>query len=514
MYPKYWKYSSSDDTGSYTTAARLATYSGGGYLAELGKTKGEIGNLLTYLSDNAWLDDKSRAVFTEFTAYNTHANFYVMVLMLMEIPATGGTLVFKRVLTTRLDRYSSGFAIFLGACEIAFLGFTLFYMYRELKKILILKWKYLKDWRNWIEIIGFTLIWTSFALLMVRFGLVTVVKNQYFQDPNKFVNFENAALSDQAYGYVLAFVAVLVVVKFLKILRFNQKMLLMFRTVLYASKDLKYFTVSFILAFLAFTHWSHLLLMRSLEGYSNFIVTIESLFNLMLGKFDYYAIVTADELFGRIFFVVFIFFMTYILLNMFISIIIEAFASVQQKTRGRKNKYELIDFLTQRVKGYLPASLTRKKNSEKARLNPGNEHHESTEYLIEKKKRKQPNQLETPNPLDALEKAIDRIDAYVEHMLEEEEFEVAMLELILKIVESKKQFDSTTTVVNPELGGSAGDSYDDYSTTTIVNLELEDSIADSCDSYNTHASAMEPLTGPSTKILPASLSDTSSKASN
>ena len=433
LYPEHWRFRHHGETGSYPTTARLATYAGGGYVVELGRSKAETRSSMLYLFKNSWLDEYTRAVFIDLTAYNNNANFYVMMLMLLEVPATGGAVVTTRILTTRLDRYSSGFSIFLGVCEISFLMFTLYYMYRELKKLKRLKWKYFMDWQNWIEFIGFILIWTSFGLLIIRLGIVTVVKNKYFADSSKFINFENAALSDMAYGHVLAFVAVVVFVKFLKLLRFNNKMLLMFKTVQYASKDLKYFTISFALVFLAFAQLSYLLFSQHIEGYSNFIRTIESLFNLMLGKFDFYAIISANKTLGPMFFMSFVFVMVYILINMFISIIIESFASVQDMMRYQRNQYELIHFLKLRFKGFLPASLTRKSDNSTVKtgieLNiPGRK-----EVKLKLDRKCSKVNLQEKNPLDGLERAVDRLSEYVSEMLRDDEFELKVLEILLKM---------------------------------------------------------------------------------
>ena len=352
-------------TGSYSTTGGLASYSGGGYIAYIGSTKGETDQTLDYLYKNSWLDDFSRALLIDFTAYNTHANFYVMVTLITEFSPAGGAVTSKRILTTRLDRYTSAFSIFLGICEIAFLCCTVYYMYREIKKVKHMKWKYLKDWRNWLEVLSFSCVWASFGLMLVRFGIVSQIKSRYFKDRTKYTNFENAAISDQVYASVLSFVTLLMYLKFLKILRFNKRVSLMVKTVMHATTDLKYFSIIFGICFLSFAQLGYLFFQTNLEEYATFLRTIETLFSLILGKFQFDNIVSAKSFYGRLFFISFVFMTTYILMNMFVTILIDSFIVVNEKMQRQQNKYELIDFIKQRFFSFIPTFENRKKRKRK-----------------------------------------------------------------------------------------------------------------------------------------------------
>lgn len=450
LYPEYWKFQDSWESGSYFSTGRLSTYSGNGYIIDIGKSKILTDSSLKYLMRTNWLDDFTRSVFVDFTVYNTNANFYVMVMFLLEIPANGGAFVFKRILTTRLDRYSSGFAAFLGACELLFLCFSVYYMYREVLKFKHLRWRYFKNWENWVEILSFVFIWTSFGLLIVRFGVVSTVKGKYFRAPEDFVNFETAALSDRVYGYILAFVVTILFIKFLKLLRFNRKMSLMYKTLSYASNDLRYFSITLLIVVCAYASLTHLLYISHVEGYSTFIYTLESLLNLVLGSFNYHVLIATHPALGKIFFVSYVIVMTWILLNMFISIINEAFSTVAGRVKVQKNKYELIDFLTQRIRGFLPAFLTRKKLS--AVVVDGPEVGKLLLGDMGSVSVSQPSFISMNSPqmkdlkhridrceeiVQALDGAIDCIAERVEYMIKEEEYEQRMWEYLLELVEIK-----------------------------------------------------------------------------
>ena len=364
-FPEYWTYRASHLSGTYDMSARIGSYPGSGYSVDIGQSQASTEISLRYLRDHNWLDDFTRAVFVDFTVYNSQANFYCMVMFLLEIPANGGGFSFKRILTTRLDRYSSGFAVFLAVCEILFLSLSIYYVVREVKKWRLSRAKYFTKWENWVEITSFALIWTTFALLIVRLGIVSATKKSYFANPDNYVNFDSAALSDQFYGYTLACLVFILFIKFLKLLRFNKKMSLMFKTISYASTGTKYFSVSFFIITAAFGQFAHFIFMAYIFEYSSMVYTLETLFSMMLGKFRYHPLIIVAPVLGKCFFAAYFTFMTFIVMNMFICIINDSFVVIQKALREQKNKYELVDFLKQRIRSFLPRFLTRRKQKKK-----------------------------------------------------------------------------------------------------------------------------------------------------
>ena len=354
LYPRYWQYSTYEPFGGYKTSGQFATYSNGGYVVDIQNSKYEFDYIFEYLYNNTWIDNLSRAVVVQFTLYNTQANFYVVVELLLELPATGAVFTSSQFRTTRLDNYSSGFSIFLGTCEVLFLAFTIGYICNEIKKAVSLKWVYFKDWRNWLELISFSLICTAVGLIVIRFVLVNKAKKQYFDCKEVYVDFNNAALYDQIYGNVVAIIAGVTLLKFLKLLRFNKKMSIMIRTLAHASRGLMYFAVPFSVLFQAYAQLSFLLFKNDLEKFSTFLATFFSLFNIILGNFDARSVINAHYIIGPIFFVSYAFFMLFILRNMFISIIIDAFSTVRRELLEQKNKYDLLDFVFRRLRILVP----------------------------------------------------------------------------------------------------------------------------------------------------------------
>lgn len=74
-----------------------STYSGGGYVADMGITEGQARKMAAKLQDSNWLDLYSRMIALEFTTYNANSNLFTYVLYTIEFPPIGGATAFPKI---------------------------------------------------------------------------------------------------------------------------------------------------------------------------------------------------------------------------------------------------------------------------------------------------------------------------------------------------------------------------------------------------------------------------------
>ena len=310
--------------------------------------------MLDDLKSNNWVDKYTRAVFIEFTVYNGHSNLYCVINLLLEITAAGGVVPFVQLLSTRIDRYVGNFLLFVLICEGSFVLFTLVFTYRELKRLLKTDLKeYMTAFWTWIEIALLSLSWTSIVLYFIRFGLDRLTKKAFREHPQEFVDFHHLALVDQLFGYVYAFVVFMISVKFLRLFRFNRRMSLLGSTLKCAAKELLHFGIIFGLVFVGFSHLCYLVFSHELYKFHTFVTTVETLISVMLGKFSYVSLERTNRVLGPVMFFFYSIGVVFILVNMFLSIIIENFKRVKRNNDLQSNEYEIVDFMTEQFLDWL-----------------------------------------------------------------------------------------------------------------------------------------------------------------
>lgn len=166
----------------------------------------------------------------------------------------------------------------------------------------------------------------------------------------EYVNFVTIAMWAEMYCFLLAFVVFLATVKFINMLKFNCRMSQLADTISACAKDMKFFVITFFIYFFAFAQFAYLLFGSQLPAYSSFTATIQSLFQFVVGQFDFNSYKAAQPFLGPVFFFLYVFVVCIGLQAMFLTIICEAFQLVHGELANKKNEYELVDYVMSKFK--------------------------------------------------------------------------------------------------------------------------------------------------------------------
>jgi len=85
------------------------------------------------------------------------------------------------------------------------------------------------------------------------------------------------------------------------------------------------------------------------KDFSSYHYCIYTLFRIILGDFDFQAIEQANRVMGPIYFITYVFFVFFVLINMFLAIINDTYAEVKEDLSQKEEEYELGDYF---MKGY------------------------------------------------------------------------------------------------------------------------------------------------------------------
>lgn len=167
---------------------------------------------------------------------------------------------------------------------------------------------------------------------------------------NEYMKFQYVALWNQLFTYIVGWVVFLATLKFMKLLRFNKRMSLLSTTLRESAPGLLNFSLVFWIFFLAFVQVFYLLYFKQLQEFSNFVTGAETGFLMMMGQFDFERMKRIQPIIFPIVFSLFVVTITFILINMFLSILNETFATVREDLDKQSNDYEIVDFMVGRFK--------------------------------------------------------------------------------------------------------------------------------------------------------------------
>ncbi|XP_017751412.1 PREDICTED: polycystin-2 [Rhinopithecus bieti] len=356
-----WIYTSEKDLNGSSHWGIIATYSGAGYYLDLSRRREETAAQVASLKKNVWLDRGTRATFIDFSVYNANINLFCVVRLLVEFPATGGVIPSWQFQPLKLIRYVTTFDFFLAACEIIFCFFILYYVVEEILEIRIHKLHYFRSFWNCLDVVIVVLSVVAIGINIYRTSNVEVLL-QFLEDQNTFPNFEHLAYWQIQFNNIAAVTVFFVWIKLFKFINFNRTMSQLSTTMSRCAKDLFGFAIMFFIIFLAYAQLAYLVFGTQVDDFSTFQECIFTQFRIILGDINFAEIEEANRVLGPIYFTTFVFFMFFILLNMFLAIINDTYSEVKSDLAQQKAEMELSDLIR---KGYHKAlvKLKLKKNT-------------------------------------------------------------------------------------------------------------------------------------------------------
>ncbi|UJR27333.1 hypothetical protein I4U23_008626 [Adineta vaga] len=366
---KAFMYNKSDSLDTYTYVGEHATYGAGGYVYEFrGKMSEMIGNIST-LKQLSWIDMQTRGVMIQMSLYNPNVNLFILVTILAEFLPTGGIYPTARIEPVTLLNDFQGFGLFKLLCSIVYMIFIIYYMQREIRAMFTRRMAYFRDFWSYIEIGIIACSWAGLGVYVWRIREANRVGELFRTTKGyAYVNLQLATYVNDSLTFLLGFCCFFGTVKFLRLLRFNQRISMLSSTLSYAFKDLLSFTVMFSILYLGYLALFFLLFHSKIWACSDPIKAAQMLFEMMLLKFDVSDLYAADIFLGPFCFTLFVIFVVFICMSMFISIISDAFRLVRNNITLQNNEHEIVGFIFNQVKKWTGVGKTQE--MDRLHLNP------------------------------------------------------------------------------------------------------------------------------------------------
>ncbi|KAG7462420.1 hypothetical protein MATL_G00184660 [Megalops atlanticus] len=360
-----WQYHTEKEIKGSSHWGLLTTYSGGGYYQDLKMTKDESAMILVELRNNLWLDRGTRAVFIDFSAYNANINLFCVIRLLVEFPATGGAISSYQIRTVKLIRYIDTWDFFILGCETVFCVFIFYYVVEEILELRIHKLTYFSSIWNILDVVVILLAIVAIIFNVFRTIKVDKLLGKLLEQPDIYADFEFLAFWQTQSNNMNAINLFFAWIKVFKYISFNKTMTQLSSTLARCAKDILGFAIMFFIVFFAYAQLGYLLFGSEVESFSTFVKCIFTQFRIILGDFDYDAIDKANRILGPIYFVTYVFFVFFVLLNMFLAIINDTYSEVKEELSSQKDELQITDIIKQSyMKTFMKLKLKKERISD------------------------------------------------------------------------------------------------------------------------------------------------------
>ncbi|KAF1756231.1 hypothetical protein GCK72_012684 [Caenorhabditis remanei] len=345
-------YATSKELENFDTVGTISTYGGGGFVQRLpvsGSTEAQ--SAIATLKANRWIDRGTRAIVVDFALYNANINLFCVVKLLFELPASGGVITTPKIMTYNLMTYQASSGTRMIVFEGIFCGFILFFIFEELFAIARHRLHYLTQFWNLVDValLGFSV--ATIILSMKRTKTATNRVNSVIENGLTNAPFDDVTSAENAYLNIKACAIFIAWVKVFKFISVNKTMSQLSSTLTRSAKDIGGFAVMFAVFFFAFAQFGYLCFGTQIADYSNLYNSAFALLRLILGDFNFSALENCNRFFGPAFFVAYVFFVSFILLNMFLAIINDSYVEVKAELARKKDGEGILDWFMNKVRG-------------------------------------------------------------------------------------------------------------------------------------------------------------------
>uniref|UniRef100_H0WXG3 Polycystin 1 like 3, transient receptor potential channel interacting n=1 Tax=Otolemur garnettii TaxID=30611 RepID=H0WXG3_OTOGA len=248
----------------------------------------------------------------------------------------------------RLYPFTDGWHPFVVAAELVYFLFLLYYMVVQGKLMRRQKWGYFRSKWNLLELTIILASWSALAMFVKRAILAERDIQHCRTHRKEGVSFGETAAADAAVGYIMAFLVLLSTVKLWHLLRLNPKMNMITSALRRAWGDISGFVIVILIMLLAYSIASNLIFGWKLRSYKTLFDAAETMISLQLGVFNYEEVLAYSPVLGSFLIGSCIVFMTFVVLNLFISVILVAF-SEEQKCPQLSEEGEIADLLLMKI---------------------------------------------------------------------------------------------------------------------------------------------------------------------
>ncbi|CAB3409583.1 unnamed protein product [Caenorhabditis bovis] len=346
-------YQTAKELENHATSGSIATYGGGGFVQKLPLTEStEAQSSLEQLKSNRWIDRGTRAIIVDFALYNANINQFCVVKLLFELPASGGVIASPILMTYNLMRYQEKSGTVMIVFEGIFSGFILFFILEELFAFARQRLYYFFSFWNLIDVLllGFSV--AAMILSIRRTSIATDRVNKVIEGGLLNAAFDDVTAAENIYLNMKALVVFIAWVKVFKFISVNKTMSQLSSTLTRSAKDIGGFAVMFAVFFFAFAQFGYLVFGTQISDYSNLYNAAFALLRLILGDFNFAALENCNRFFGPAFFIAYVFFVFFILLNMFLAIINDSYVEVKAELARKKDGEGILDWFLNKIRGF------------------------------------------------------------------------------------------------------------------------------------------------------------------
>ncbi|XP_030390201.1 polycystin-1-like isoform X5 [Gopherus evgoodei] len=328
---------------------------------ELGNSSAKAQRTLADLRASNWINERTRAVFLEFTQYNVDVNLYVVVMLLLELPSVRLAVPSIIILPYQMLRLGTGLDLPL-ALVISLLIFSVAFLLPELSLLSQEGASCLGQSRCWLQLLLALLSIAVGALHFAHIWLADVRLEHYWGHRQAFTSFYEVALLAQMEVCLSALLLTITMLKIVRQLRFVRRWSAFGKTFQHALRDLVAAMLIFLLLLLVYAQCGYLAFSATVEEFRTFQCAFYALLSALHGKVAFLSVIQEFPTLGTAYVLSFMVSLLCVGSRFLCAVILHSYRTVQAEVYRpamEPQDYEMIEFFVKRFKLWMGLSKTK-----------------------------------------------------------------------------------------------------------------------------------------------------------
>ena len=322
--------------------------------------------LVDYMKEGFYIDTQTKDIDIQVLTYNANLRLFCVVRLDVHFELGGQMRMRYDIQTISVEHYHAGYTGRRLAAEVLVMLIVFGNFITEFVDLRRKGWDYFESVWNYIDLLNLGLFVSAMVTWIYYQQLASAFKPQHrfdvYQSLASEANFLNPkenefgrmvsmfhdarTLSEVMSSYLIvnSVIFVCMLIRLLKMLDFQERIGLVTRTIKRASTDLLHFAVLFSLIFLGYAALAHLFFGNAILPFSTFGRAVNTCFEALLGEIS-----VTQELYNLpnafaavVFFYSYILLMFFILLNVLLAIIVDAYEEVKRESADARSIHEEI----------------------------------------------------------------------------------------------------------------------------------------------------------------------------
>ncbi|TSK18062.1 Polycystin-1 [Bagarius yarrelli] len=261
-----WSQSVSQSNGAWHWG-QVSVYNSGGFIQELSRQMEESRALIEQLHKHQWLDPLTRALFVEFSLYNTNTDLLVIFSFLLEFPISERAQSSINIKTCSLQTLQRGMDLPLFLTVILMI-LIIYFSVREGLSTIRQGWGYILQVWNLVGVLTLLLAASVSVLQFTRSALASHLWDSLLRQRESFIDFYPLGQQCQVLLKLNAMLLFLLVLKAAHQLRFLREWAVFGKTLRRSAWEIVSIAVALLLLVLAYSHTGYLMFYSIIQGCS------------------------------------------------------------------------------------------------------------------------------------------------------------------------------------------------------------------------------------------------------